>query len=680
VVGDFANERRVIVRFEDIPEVLRQAIVSAEDGNFFNHSGVSPTRILATAVRRGLRLQSAGGASTITQQLTRKLFLTDEQTLSRKIREWILAVQIEKRYTKEEILTMYCNQIYWGHGAYGVEAASRLYFGKSAKDLTLGEAAMIAGIIQGNVRQSPYVNMAAAVRRRNYTLSRMADEGYITQEVSRAEQKLPIVTRGEPGRPPSIAPYFLEAIRIQLEERYGSRAVYEGGLQIRTGLDATLQQATTKALNAHLRKLDKLQGYRRPSTNILEKGDTTLEKYDDRRWREPAPGDIQSAVVMGFDGESLVVRIGEWTGTIARSGYQWTRRRRATDVARAGDLVEVDVLTADVDARRFTARLEQAPAIQGAAVAIENRTGQILAMSGGANFERTQFNRATQALRQVGSLFKPFVFTAAIDRGYTAQSMVSDVPTSFDAGPDQPPYEPQNYDREFKGDITLREALEGSRNIPAVRIMEALGPGEVIKFARMLGVSSPMPPYLSLAIGSGEATLIEMVSAYSAYPNQGVRMEPRYMLEVKDRAGNTIEQHRPEPREAIRADTAYIITSLLEGAVQHGTAAAARSLDWPLGGKTGTTDDYTDAWFIGFDPDITLGIWVGYDQKRTIGHNQTGTVAALPIWMDIMKPWIESRRAALESKPEFIRPGNVVTVITPKGPEVFISGTEPGGR
>ncbi|MEZ5317622.1 MAG: PBP1A family penicillin-binding protein [Vicinamibacterales bacterium] len=681
VIGDFANERRLLVSYQDIPEVLRNAIVSAEDGDFFSHPGINPMRIAITAVKRVLGLQRYGGASTLTQQLSRKLFLTDEQTLERKIREAILAIQIEKRYTKAQILTMYCNKMYWGHGAYGVEAASQLYFGKHVRDLNLDEAAMIAGIIQGNVRQSPYVNMDAALRRRNYTLGRMADEGYITREEADAAIKRPIVTGGEPNRAPSIAPYFLESLRIHLEERYGSKALYESGLIVKTGLDPALQVAANRALDEGLRRVDKVRGYRKPTTNVLDGTDAkALESYKDKHWgREPVVGDYEPAVVMKIEGDVLHVRVDTWSGTIGRGGYRWTRRR-AADVAKPGDLVEVRILTRDPDAHTFTADLDQRPALQGAVLALDNRTGQVLAMVGGASFERSQFNRATQALRQVGSLFKPFVYTAAIDRGYTAQALISDVPTAFDAGPDQPPYEPQNYDHEYRGDITLREALEGSRNIPAVRVMDALGPPMVIDYAKKLGITSPLPPFLSVAIGSAEASLLEMVSAYAAYPNQGVRMTPLILNEVTDRDGNMLEQHRAEPHEAIRADTAYIVTSLLEGVIQHpgGTAASASDLHWPLGGKTGTTDDYTDAWFIGFDPEITVGVWVGFDQKRPIGAGQTGTVAALPIWHEIMQSWIDRRRAELPEPPDFARPGNVVTVITPFGPEVFISGTEPG--
>jgi penicillin-binding protein 1A len=382
---------------------------------------------------------------------------------------------------------------------------------------------------------------------------------------------------------------------------------------------------------------------------------------------------------MGVEGTDIVVRLDDWTGTIPRAGYGWTRRR-AADLVQRGDIVEVLVKDVSSAGRTFAADLDQLPELEGAVVALDNRTGQILAMVGGASFERSQFNRATQAMRQVGSLFKPFVYTAAIDRGYTADSMLDDSPVSFNPGPNQPPYEPQNYDREFLGPVTLRDALADSRNVPTIRLMDALGPRAVINYARQLGISSDLPEVLSVAIGSAEATLLEMTSAYSAFPNQGVRMTPLYALQVTDREGNTLEQHRSQPQEAIRADTAYIVTHLLEGVVQHGTAASARALDWPVAGKTGTTDDYTDAWFVGFDPDITVGVWVGFDQKRPLGGNRTGTVVALPIWEDIMRTWIARRRLELPEPPEFVRPGNVVIAETPVGPEAFIVGTEPAAR
>jgi penicillin-binding protein 1A len=389
--------------------------------------------------------------------------------------------------------------------------------------------------------------------------------------------------------------------------------------------------------------------------------------------------------VTDVDGPALVARAGSVRVTVDRKGFAWTRKTTPRELVARGDLIEVQL--AAIDGKAATGSLEQPPLVEGAVLAIDNRTGFIKAMIGGASFERSKFNRATQAFRQVGSAFKPIVYTAAIDRGYTPATILMDTPASFPGGAGQPPYEPRNYDRQFEGPVTLRHALEQSRNIPAIRVMEQLGPRQVILYAHRLGLESQIPPYLPVAIGAAESTLVEMTSAYSVFPNQGVRMRPRAVLKVTDREGNVLEENRPEPKDAIRADTAFVLTNLLRGVVQRGTAARAAALNWPLAGKTGTTDDYTDAWFIGFDPDITIGVWVGLDQKKTIHGAATGTEAALPIWIDIMKAWIGDRK----EPPQFDPPGNIVFVAVDRAsghateaaapgsiPEAFISGTQPG--
>lgn len=691
VIGEFATERREVVTNAQIPNVVKQAIMAAEDADFHQHIGFQPTR-MAWAVYRDLTATGrTPGRSTLTQQIARNLFQesigfrrdpdawVDLTGWERKIKEALVALQIERRYTKDEIFTMYCNQIYWGHGAYGVQAASRLYFDKSVGDLNLDEAALLAGIIQSPERQSPFVNMQAALQRRGYALDRMAAEGFIKPDEAAAAKGRAIVTSGAPLGVPTLAPYFTETIRQQLQETYGAKAIYESGLTVRTGLDPMLQRAANEVLDRELRRLDRLGGYRRPARNLVaEKIDPATFKPP-RFSRAPAVGDVIPAVVLGIDGGNIRIRTGPWEGTIAPSGYAWTRRA-ATALVRRGDVIEMRVISRTDATHALEGSLEQTPAVEGAVVAIENRTGQILAMVGGQSFAKSQFNRATQALRQVGSTFKPFVYTAAIDRGYTATSLIEDNPVSYPAGPGQPPWQPQNYDREFHGQVMLRDALAGSRNIPTIRLMDALGPAQVIGTAKRMGITSRLPEYLPVAIGAAEATLIEMTSAYSAFANQGVRVTPLSYLQVTDRDGNVLEEQRPAPRDALRADTAYVMAHLLQGAVQHGTATRAQVLDWPVGGKTGTTDDYTDAWFIGFDPEITLGVWVGRDVKKPIGPGQTGTAAALPIWVDIMKPWVERRRAELPEPPSFERPNNVIMVMTSKGLEAFIAGTEPGIR
>ncbi len=684
IVGEFAIERREVIPYERISPRLEQAILAAEDDEFYQHIGLSIPRIIVTAIK-DIVYRRMHGASTLTQQLARKLFLTDDKTPERKIKEALLAIQIEKRYTKREIFTLYCNQMYFGHGVYGVEAASRLYFGKSAKDVSLEEAALIAGILQGNVRQSPYVNKDAAMRRRNYALTRMAEVGYITVAEAEDAKKKPIVTRPDPpGQSQSAAPYFLEEVRRELEGRYGAKQLYENGLSIQTAIDLKLQEAATAALDAGLRRIDKRRGFRKPRRNVVAEGHT-IDGFRHPRWDRPMnAGQIVPAVVTSVEPTSVSLRAGGLAITIDRKGYAWTNKA-PTQLVTRGDLVDVRLATAD--GGTATATLEQAPEVEGAVLAIDNRTGQILAMVGGFSFERSKFNRATQAYRQVGSAFKPFVYTTAIDSGYTPTTQLMDTPVSFPGGAGQPPYTPLNYDRTFEGPITLRRALEQSRNIPAIRMMDQLGPTQVIAYARRLGLESPLPPYLAVAIGAAEATLVEMTSAYSVYPNQGVRMRPYSVLKVTDREGNVLEENRPEPKDAIRADTAYVMTSLLRGVVQRGTAARAAALNWPLGGKTGTTDDYTDAWFIGFDPDITIGVWAGFDQKRTMGPAGTGSDSALPIWIDIMKAWIGTRK----EPPTFEAPGNIVFVSVDRSSgnpalegtpgaitESFIAGTQPG--
>ncbi len=701
VIGEFAIQRREVIPYDAISPKLRQAIIAAEDSEFERHFGLSMPHIIMAATRDvlgAIRDRITGqrsrpkGASTITQQLARGLFpeavgfQIGDISLERKIKEAIVAVQIEKRYTKREIFTFYANQMYLGEGAYGVEAAARAYFGKPAKDLSLDEAAMIAGLFQ-TWRNAPTVNMDRAKRRRAYVLQRMADEKYITQKEASEATARPIVVATPATAANSIAPYFVEEVRKDLESRYGAKKLYENGLAVQTGLDVKLQEAANRALDDGLRRIDKRRGFRKPRRNLIAEN-KALASFNDPRWDRPmAVGDVIPAVVTAAEGAVIHLRAGALDVAIDKKGFAWTGKTTAAPLVHPGDLVEARLVTIDDAAHTATGTLEQTPLVEGAVLAIDNRTGQVRALIGGYNFDRSKFDRAMQAYRQVGSAFKPIVYTAAIDRGYTPSTIIMDTPASFPGGAGSPVYTPMNYDKKFEGPITLRHALEESRNVPAVRVMEQLGPAHVIQYARRLGLQSPLPPYLAVALGAAEATLMEMTSAYSVFPNQGVRMRPYAIAKVSDREGNVLEENRPEPKEAIRADTAFVMTNLLRGVVQRGTGAKAASLNWPLGGKTGTTDDYTDAWFVGFDPDITIGVWVGLDQKKPIGSNMTGAEAALPIWMDIMKAWIGDRK----EPPQFPSPGNIVFVTVDKGsgepavdgtpgaiPEAFIAGTQPG--
>jgi penicillin-binding protein 1A len=694
LLGEFATQRRVIVGYDDINPLLRQAIIATEDAEFDRHFGINFWRMGVAVLNDIIEWRLAQGASTLTMQLARNLKeqfgLTLEKSWERKIREIILAVQIEKRYTKREIFTIYCNQMYLGHGAYGVEAASRLYFNKSNKDLTLEEAALIAGIFQTPERQSPFVDPRRATQRRNIVLQRMVDEGYLTQAVADDAKQKVIVTRGQPTQPPGIAPYFVEEVRQHLEREYGAKVLYESGLSVRTTLDSALQQFANRAVERGLRRVDKRHGYRTPERNVLEEG-IAIEAFTHDRWARPiADGDVVPAVVVTAPKSGAArVRIGRYDAQLEREAYAWTRRASAAALFKPGDVIEVAIAAIDEAAGTATATLEQTPVVEGALVAIDNDTGEIKAMVGGWSFARSKFNRAMQAYRQLGSTFKPIVYTTAIDRGFTPSSIIVDDETTFTT-PDGQVYAPKNYDHTYEGPITLRRALEDSRNIPAVKMMEALGPQSVVNTAKRFGFAQEFPPYLSMSLGAGEGTLQEATSAYSVFPNQGVRMKPYLIEKVLDREGNLLEEHRAEPVDTIRADTAYVMTSLLEGVMVRGTGAAAARMarEWPLAGKTGTVDDNTDAWFVGFDPDITVGVWVGLDEKKSMGSQEQGAVAALPIWMDFMASYIDARPDK-DTPPQFEPPGNIVflTVDAHSGEpieegggitEAFISGTQPG--
>jgi len=699
VVGEFSTERRVVIPYEAISPKLRQAIIAAEDAEFEQHIGLSIPRIMMAATRDVLSAARGAitghrprpkGASTITQQLARGLFpetvgfQAGDISLERKIKEALVAMQIEKRYTKHEILTFYANQMYLGEGAYGVEAAARTYFGKSAKDVNLDEASTIAGLFQ-TWRNAPTVNMERAKRRQAYVLQQMADEHYVTQKEADEAKARPIVLAPSAGRSDSAAPYFVEEVRKELEARYGAKALYENGLSVQTALDLKLQEAANRAVDEGVRRIDHLHGFRKPKRNVIDEHHS-VDAFKHSRWATPfAVNDIIPAVVTDADGPTIHLRAGTYRVTIDKKGFAWTRKAVGSQLVRRGDLVEAKLLTLDTVAGTATASLDQPPLVQAAALAIDNHTGQIVLMVGGESFEQSKFNRATQAFRQVGSSFKPFVYTAAIDRGYTPSSIIVDSPVTYPAGPGQPPYSPQNYEKDFWGPITLRRALEHSRNVPAIKMMDALGPKQVIAYARRFGLTAPLPPYLPIAIGAGDETLLEMTAAYSVFPNEGVLMKPYSIIKVLDREGNLLEENHPQPQDAIRADTAYVMVNLMRGVVERGTAAKAAALNWPIAGKTGTTDDFTDAWFVGFDADITLGVWVGYDQKKPLGSGMSGAEAALPIWMAIFKTWIGDRK----DPPKFEAPGNIVFVSVDKNTgsptdlpgalnEAFIAGTQPG--
>lgn len=688
VLGEFAIENRVVIAFRDIPPVLRNAIVAVEDAGFWKHIGINPWRVPGAALANLRSGRLGQGFSTLTMQLTRLLFLTPEKTLERKIKEIILAFQIEKNFTKEEIFTLYCNQVNLGHGNYGVEAASRFYFGKEVRELTLAEAAMIAGIAQRPSRRTPILDPEGSLARRNHVLDRMAAEKYITQPEADEAKAEPVRLR-LPRKQPSIAPYFLEEVRKHLEHEYGSQRIYQGGLRVHTTLDPRMQRAAVRALRDGLRLRDRqARGFVKPTESILEDGLLPDPLHLDE-WSWPfAEGDVVRGVVVASDRASAVVQIGDYRARVGPRDIGWSRPGRVDDVLPRGTVAPFRIVAlSEKDGRKQArVRLEPDPKVEGALLALDVRTGAVRAMVGGYDFERSQFNRATQARRQVGSAFKPIVYAAALETlGWTPTTTLVDAPLSITDPWDNSVWAPQNYDHGYMGPITLRRAIEQSRNIPAVKTLQAVGVDAGIEYAKRLGLSGELPPYLPIALGAGEATLIEMVGAFATFANQGLRMRPFLIERIEDRDGNLVEETRPRATDAIRADTAYIVTSLLRGVVERGTASRARRLGRPIAGKTGTTNDYTDAWFIGYEPSLAAGVWVGFDEKvNSLGRGGDGSRAALPIWMDFWK-----KATAERPIEEFPIPGNIVFIPVdergrPGAPgtpgvrmEAFVTGTEP---
>jgi penicillin-binding protein 1A len=631
VIGTFALQRRVVAAYDDYPEVLRNALVSIEDKDFYTHSGINFWRIAGAAYRD---IESGGkvqGASTLTMQLARNLFLSPDRSFHRKIQEALLATQMERRFTKPQIFTLYANQIFLGHGAYGFEAASEYYFGKPAKQLKLEEAALLAGLPKAPQYYSPIAHPDRAQKRRNLVLNAMLEDGRITA-IQAADAKAKPIQLNVQKDPNSLAPNFVEEIRRYLEAKYGSDQVHEGGLRVYTSLDMDLQKAANRAVLDGLASYEHRQKWRGNLANVVAQGQK-LDKYEDPDWdQEPEVNGYIHALVTSVSPTAAQIRFGQRSATLSQTDVAWTRRKLPALLA-IGDIVYVKVLSLDAGGKSRVS-LEQDSGAQGALVAIDNATGEIKAMVGGRDFSLSKFNRATQALRQVGSSFKPYVYTALIDQGGSPDETILDAPVTFETPTG--PYIPHNYDDKFEGLITLRRALAQSRNIPALKLADRIGIRTVIDYAHRFGLTSTIPAYLPVALGSAEITLIEQTSAFSVFPNDGVRLAPRYIKKVTDYEGRVLEEDFPDIKDVISSRTARIMTSMLREVVLHGTAVAAAKMPYPLAGKTGTTNDFTDAWFIGFSPSLTCGVWMGYDEKKSLGPKESGGHAALPIWIQFM--------------------------------------------
>jgi penicillin-binding protein 1A len=631
VIGSFALQRRVVKGYEDFAPVLRDALVSIEDKDFYRHSGINFWRIVGAAYRD---IQSGGkvqGASTLTMQLARNLFLSPDRSFHRKVQEAMLAVQIERRFTKPQIFELYANQIFLGHGVYGFEAASEFYFSKPAKKLTLAEAALLAGLPKGPGIYSPIKNPDRAVKRRNLVINALLEDGKITATEAADARSTPLALHLQHD-PNSLAPYFVEEIRRYLENKYGADQVHEGGLKVYTSLDVDLQRAANQAVLDGLAAYERRHGWKKNLQNVVAEG-STIDKYQHPDWDdEPEVNGYVHALVTSAGVGIATLKFGRYTAALGQADVAWTQGKMQ-DLLRTGDICYVKILSLSPNGAARVS-LEQDSGAQGALMAIDNATGGIKAMVGGRDFSESKFDRATQAFRQVGSSFKPYVYTTVIDKGASPDDTILDEPVTFETA--SGPYSPHNYDEKFEGVITLRRALAQSRNIPALKLASKVGIKTVIEYAERFGITAKLPPYLPVALGSAEITLMEQTSAYSVFPNDGVRVTPRYITKVTDYEGRVLEEDYPDVKDVISARTARIMTEMLREVVLHGTAAAAAKLPFPSAGKTGTTNDFTDAWFVGFTPTMTCGVWMGFDEKRTLGAKETGAHAALPIWMNFM--------------------------------------------
>jgi penicillin-binding protein 1A len=634
LVGSFALQRRILMTYEQCPKVLYNAVTAIEDQHFEEHWGIDFPRMFMAALRHLTRGRKAGGASTITMQLAGNLFLDrSDITFRRKAEETLLALQIERRYTKPQIFTMYANQVYLAHGNYGFAAAAQFYFGKPVTDLKLPEATLLAGMVNGP-KFSPLFNPEAALARRNLVLHRMEEEGKITPVEEAAARKAPLGLHIQYPRN-DLAPYFFEDIRKYLEATYGTEAVHERGLRVYTTLNINMQRIANQALRDGLHTYERRHGWKGNLPNVLRDNLGKLDSYEDEDWRHAIEkGSYVTGLVLSVSDRDAVVKVGQYRGILSPGDIVWTGRKKPSDLLKVGDLAQLSIQ--ELRDNTVRVQLEQQPGPQGALLAIDNPTGEIKAMVGGYSFEDSKFNRATQAVRQVGSSFKVYVYADALEKGATPFDTIVDLPFTTISGGQ--PYSPHNYDEKFEGTITLRRALAGSRNVPAVKLAEKVGINTVVDETRRFGITTPLPPYLPLALGAADMKLIEHVSAFTVFPNDGIRIDPHMIRRVTSYDGALLEEAHPEVHDVVSPDVARTMTAMLEEVIQFGTGVQAKPLGRPEAGKTGTTQDYTDAWFVGFTPQLTAGVWVGFDDKQiSLGKKETGARAALPVWLEFMQ-------------------------------------------
>jgi len=717
LVAEYARERRLYIPIQAVPKMVINAFLAAEDKNFYDHGGLDFTGIARAAVNY---LQNYGssrrpqGASTITQQVAKNFLLTNELSISRKLKEALLALKIERTYSKDKILELYLNEIYLGLGAYGIAAASLTYFDKAVNELTVPEAAYLASLPKAPSNYHPFRQRERAIERRNWVLDRMAEAGFVkTADADKAKRSPLGVTSKSTSTHTFAGEYFAEEVRRELYERYGEKKLYEGGLSVRTSLDPKLQVLARKTMIDGLVRFDQGQGWRGPVAKVDIAGDWGVKLAEVKALSDVAPWRLAVVLEVGDQSARIGLQPGRepggfvskerTVGILPVDGLKWAKTggkvpTKVSQVVSPGDVVYVE--TAKTEGQ-FS--LRQVPEISGAMVVEDPQTGRVLAMVGGFSFDQSQFNRATQALRQPGSSFKPFVYAAALDNGYTPSTIVLDAPLEIDQGPGIGIWRPENYEGKFYGPSTLRFGIEHSRNVMTVRLAQDIGMPLIADYAKRFGVYDDLPPYLSFSLGAGETTLLRMVTAYGMFDNGGRRIKPTLIDRIQDRYGHTVYKHderecigcdvkkwenQPEPslvdrrQQVLDPMTAYQITSMMEGVVQRGTATVVRDVGRPVAGKTGTTNDEKDAWFIGFTPDVVVGVYMGYDKPRHIGRGATGGHLAAPIVKDFLKVALADKPAV----PFRVPPGIKLIRVDAKtgaraGPETsraILEGFKPG--
>jgi penicillin-binding protein 1A len=755
LVGEFYLERRTVVPVARIPKKLIQAFVAAEDSNFYQHGGIDYLGVLRAAFKNIISFRRKEGASTITQQVAKSMLLTPEKKFSRKIKEAILAVRMEKRLSKDEILYIYLNQIYLGAGAYGVQLAAETYFAKDVDQLNLAEMAILAGLPKAPNTYSPIKHLDKAKIRQAYVLDRMVKEGYITQSEADHARSLPLVIRSRKNINSDQTAYFLEQVRIKLEEKYGEDLLYKGGLRIYTTMNAEMQKGAYEGVVNGLKALDKRQGFRGPLQYLTkEQVDDFCQKIEDGiDAASLRQGSTYQGVVtaMNSSAGTLTVRVGDRIGTLSRKNMAWAGKVTLVDTygkpdggkgksLPLGAVIEVSVVTPDQNKGGAVFALDQEPEAQAALIAMDPKTGAVRAMVGGYDFRKSQFNRAMQAKRNPGSAFKPIIYAAALDKGMTPASIIDDSPIEYESGKDKA-WKPKNYDNMYRGPVTMRDALTNSINVVSVKILEQIGVNYAIEYAKKLGITSPLAANLTLALGSSSLTPMELTSAYAVFASGGYRTTPYFITKVVDGSGKVLEETVPPvipvfspistsvivsesagaagttrlvpvvpderpplapvvpvapaapggltpPPEAVQVispETSFVMTNLLQSVVNSGTGQRAKALGRPVAGKTGTTNDMKDAWFVGYVPQLVAGVWVGYDQERSLGAGGSGGQAAAPIWTEFMQ-----RALAGMTVQGFTAPAKVTfALINPRSgrlaqagsegsvTECFISGTEP---